>query len=298
MKYTNVHGIDEVIAKAVTEEPFYGAHNFDATVTQLIEPGQIAWLKQQHADELTEDVSDRLWSLLGQSVHAILAAVEVPESLPEQRLSMEVLGWLIGGKPDLYRVVDGRGVITDYKVTSVYSFLLEGGAAKQEWVEQLNMYAVLYRAAGFQVDELVVSAILRDHMRSKLGDIRYPRIPYQKVEVPVWPKLTAQGFLEHRVKEHQEAQLGKFHGCSPEERWAELPKWAVMKKGQKKALKLHLDPVGAAEHGAALATKMPQSKFYIEDRPGKNKRCEDYCPVVQWCEQAKALGVKAAGGKP
>ncbi len=44
-----------------------GAKPFDISVTSLIGPPKIFQLRKRHSEEITEDASDRVWTLLGQS---------------------------------------------------------------------------------------------------------------------------------------------------------------------------------------------------------------------------------------
>lgn len=280
--FTNRHNIDPAIAKAITSDPFYGTPDSDISVTELIGPPQIAALRQQHQHEIQEDVSERLWALLGSAAHEVLkAGADELSEFPEERLYCEVDGWKIGGKADLYR--PDQGQLVDYKVTSVYSFLL---GDKPDWAAQLNFYAHIWRENGFLVNRLTIAAILRDWMRSKAGD-DYPPVPFMQVDVPLWePKVTARRMLI-AVHDHKAARAGQPRPCTPEERWERPTKYAVMKRGQKRAVKLFDSEADAL---ALIEAKRPLP-MYLEERPGESVRCASYCPVREWCEQADELGV-------
>src|SRR5258706_69449 len=66
---TNKHGLPDAIVRAVLNDP-YDRGDADFTVTQLLQPPQLARLTQ--ANPIPEDVSDRIWALLGHAVHVIL----------------------------------------------------------------------------------------------------------------------------------------------------------------------------------------------------------------------------------
>lgn len=299
---TNRHGIDEAIYNAVANDPYESGG--DISVTGLVRPPQMAALEWQHRDELEEDVSERLWALLGQTVHVVLDRAQPDNVLAEEILSTQVEGWTVTGRPDLWRPIRGErwedesgrtwseGEIIDYKVTSVWSFLL---GEKPDWTMQLNLYAALYRRHGFPVQKLTISAILRDHIKTKaLTDPDYPAIPFMSASVPLWSPERAEAVLLERVRLHQDARAGPEHvpECTDADRWARAPKWAVMKAGVQRA-KAVRDSEADAE--AVLASyergRKPGERFSIEERPGANTRCESYCSVSKWCAQAKALGV-------
>lgn len=282
-RYTNLHNIDPAIARAITEDPFYGTPDCDITVTALIRPPQIAWLEQTHADEISEDVSDRLWMLLGQAAHEVLAAGAGDDDLVEERLFVDVEGWKVGGKADAYRA-DAQQIV-DYKVTSVYSFLL---GDKPEWEAQLNFYAHLWRQNGFPVKRLTIAAILRDWQRRAAADREdYPNIPFLSVDVDVWPDELAAEKMALAVREHKAARLGNPRPCRDDERWAKPEKWAAMKRGQKRAVRL----LDSEEAAAAFVEEKKPLPLSIQHRPGEQVRCGGYCAARPWCKQADELGV-------
>jgi hypothetical protein len=56
----------------------------------------------QHWDEIEEDVSDKLWALLGSSVHYIIEKGAPASALAEEKIVVPYSGIQIVGKPDLY----------------------------------------------------------------------------------------------------------------------------------------------------------------------------------------------------
>lgn len=103
MILTNALDLPAAIVNAVANDP-YDRGNADLSVSQLIAPPRKVELERLHADELTEDVSDRIWSLIGQSVHEILRRAET-DALTEVRLFIEMNDangkpWRISGQFD------------------------------------------------------------------------------------------------------------------------------------------------------------------------------------------------------
>ena len=72
--------------------------------------------------------------------------------------------------------------------------------------------------------------------------------------------------------------------CTQEERWSTATKYAVMKEGRKTALKVCDD-----RETAELFMKSQTGDLYIQERPGEDKRCMDYCPCAEFCSYYKAL---------
>ena len=68
--------------------------------------------------------------------------------------------------------------------------------------------------------------------------------------------------------------------CTPEERWLRPTKYAVMKKGRKRAIKLHDNETEAHGHAETLG-----KDHLVELRKGEAGRCEKYCPVALFCPQ-------------
>ncbi len=74
------------------------------------------------------------------------------------------------------------------------------------------------------------------------------------------------------------AEAGEVSPCTPEEWWERPTRFAVMKRGQKRAVRLY-DTREEAEDNATKAG------LYVEERPGSSVRCESYCRVASFCPQ-------------
>ncbi len=89
--------------------------------------------------------------------------------------------------------------------------------------------------------------------------------------------------MEGRIVEHEGASVDsdqELPPCTDAERWLRDRKWAVMKKGRKSAVKLYYSEIDAE---ARVEAESPQ--HYVEFRPGKYNRCEDYCEAAPFCQQ-------------
>jgi len=283
MKLTNKLNLPQPIVKAVSNDG-YSSGDCDISVTSLLKPPQMLALEKQFGDQLEEDVSDRIWSLLGQVVHGILERAE-ETAIAEQRLAIEVDGWKVSGQMDRFLLKEG--ILQDYKFTSVYK-VRDG--VPEEYAKQLNIYAHILRKHGRTVNKLQIVAILRDWSKNQYireGD-PYPAQQVVLLDVPIIPDEEVAAYIAERVALHKAAasqspmQLAELSPCSAEDRWAKGDVWAVVKKGQKKATRLC-----QSEEAAQLAIEALGPGYNIVFRPGESVRCRSYCAAAKFCEQYK-----------
>jgi hypothetical protein len=283
MKLTNKLNLPQSIVNAVSRDP-YSRGDAHISVTGLIGPARKRILEIRHGDQLTEDASDRIWSLMGRITHEILQKHDA-EAWTEERLYIERHGWRISGQFD--RVLLEEGLLQDYKLTSTYS--IKDGA-KPEYEAQANLYALMLREHGYTINRAQVVAILRDYQKSKaLHDMAYPQAPVVVIDVPLWPAEQTEAFIVSRLMAHGQAQH-VLPLCTPEERWERPAKFALVKDGNKRATSLH-DTREEAE--AALVVAMEDARkgttFRIDERPAEPVRCAQYCPARPVCSQADEL---------
>lgn len=273
MILTNKYNLPEPLVKATSwgMKPRTGL-----SVTDLIQPPKITQLTRRHWDEITVDASERIWVLLGQAIHYILSIYYADGAVQEETLSLEVDGVKITGRPDLWiaRTLD------DYKVTSAWSVVFEP-QGREDWHKQLNVYNWMnYKATGRESDLLRDILILRDWQNSKANDQDYPPIPVAVVEVPAWPHDKTEQYVKERIRLHLEAQGlpdGQLPSCSEDEMWAKPTTYAVMKEGRKSAVRVF----DTYEDALIFADEL----MYIQERPGRRVRCDNYCDAKMWCNQ-------------
>jgi len=291
VKYTNKYNIPNEIIRSITNDG-YDSGGADLSATGLLQPPQIRILKREHDSEVTTDVSDRIWILLGTSVHNILerANMDNTDVLTEQRMFAQIDGYKISGQTDSISIEDK--IVKDYKVTSVWSVLSALKEGKPEWEQQLNIYAYLYRLNHkTDVSALNIIAIMRDW--SKNGRLRnkdYPKCAVEVIQIPLWSEEEQLDFIKERIKIHKTADLifdldGTTPECTAEERWAKPDTYAVMKKNRKSALRLL--PTEEKAKDFMESYKVSYTDMSIDFRKGVSTRCEGYCEVSQFCQQYK-----------
>lgn len=271
MNLTNVHGLPDALVNAVKNDPYTGGG--DISVTKLIDAPKRRTLYKKYREFVVEDVSERIWSLMGQAVHTVLERAGT-NALVEERLYAEVNGWKVSGQFDRLHLADAT--LQDWKVCSVYKAKGDKG-----WERQLNCLRWLASKNGMHVDKLQVVAIFRDWKKSEaLRQSDYPGQNVQVIDVPVWSIEEAERYIVDRVRQHQRSDAGEDTECTEEERWYSGTSFALMKDGGKRAKKVaaNRDELGEVPPG-----------HHIEERPGLNRRCEQYCEVAPFCEQFQRL---------
>ena len=280
MILTNRLNLPRSIENAVRHDP-YTRGNAHISVTGLIGPARKRAIEIKHADEITEDVAERIWALMGQITHGILKEAD-DEALTEERLFIERHGWRISGQFDRY-VLEGE-LLQDYKLTSSYA-IKEG--VKPEWIAQENLYALMLREHGYKVSRLEVVAILRDWQKAKAkhDSLHYPQQPAVILEVDIWPEEQIETYITDRLLAHGWAQH-ELPECTAEERWERPAIYVITKKGNSRATSVHPNLEAAEE---ALAAMPSGTSYSITERPAEQRRCQDYCPALPFCEQGQGL---------
>jgi len=283
VKISNDLKLPEPLVQAVRNDP-YDREDADYTPTSLIRPVRIASLTRKWDASMIEDASERIFALLGQAVHTIMERAATDRYIVEKRFFWVIGGKKIGGKIDIY---DRKTqVLSNYKICSRY---VVNDGVKPEWQAQASIEAWLMQRNEYPVKGYQIVAIFRDW--SKLAAERkndYPDRQVAILPVTLWDTETTETYIRNRITAHE---LGRDNPpvCTPEERWERPAKWALMRKGQKRAIKLF-----GSEIEALAATDGPSEK-YIQPRPGENVRCLHYCPVVSYCNFGRELVREAAG---
>ena len=182
----------------------------------------------------------------------------------------------------MQEVKDYKLYISDYKVTSAWAVQQE----KQEWIDQLNLYAWLVeRVKGDKVAGLQIIGIVRDWSRREaaLKDT-YPQAPIVTLDIPLWSYEDREEFVRRRLTMHNEANFAAVSGdmpeCTSEEMWEKKTTYAVMKEGGKRAKK-----VFEIKEDAAVFAGQQKEAHYVETREGGRTRCESFCQVAPFCKQ-------------
>lgn len=287
MILTNNLNLPQPFVDAATSDHEYKPYRY--SVTEVLGGTCEAVLKRRHQGEQEEDVADRVWAIFGTAVHKVLQEAEATDTqLQENWLSVPIDGtpYELSGIFDLYD--DSTGTVTDYKTTSVWTVTF---GDFDKWRSQTLLYCWMLRKHGFDARRGEIVALLRDHSQRKaMTEKDYPKHPVFRIGWDFTDEdfKTAEDmlsrwfeslFLQDRCRDDELAP------CSPEQRWHKSDKWAVMRRGQKKAVKLFDCKDNALSFMDWLANQ-PSNKgkaLYIEHREGEDTRCQSYCSVAQFC---------------
>ena len=288
MQYTNRHGLQKPIYDAILNHDYDNPDGY--SISRLISPAYQGRLIKEFRDEITVDVADSIWALLGASVHSVIEKAGT-DIVKELRVYKQFDTALVSGKADYYDPVAKE--LLDFKVTS--KFATKYGKVKPEWGQQLNILAYLFESIGLQVNRIAILAILRDWSNSDRYKHDFPDVPFMKLDVPKWDSSKTEAFILTRVSAHKYAETMPISiqtPCSPEERWQSEHVFAVRKNANTKADKL----CETYEEAIAYCTERKKpvgsamSQFSIEERPGVDRRCADYCSVKKYCTYARENG--------
>ena len=293
MKITNRSNLPKVIERAVINDP-YDSSGSNISTTRLIAPPRIRVLEMRNWDLIEDDVSNRIFSLLGQSVHHILERSKLKVDLAERRLFYKddkiTNGWTLSGQFDL---LSRQGDLTDFKVTSAWAAFDALTNGKDEWENQLNVLDFLCRKnqktltrykKEVKVKSLNIMAILRDWSKLKvMQSDNYPRKQVVMIPIRRWSEEEQENYVQARIKLHQDAEKSdQLPLCTAKERWRKEDSYALMLDNRKTAKRV-------------LPTREEMDKYmtehkYVEGqgcrvvfRAGEDIRCQHYCSVNQFC---------------
>lgn len=280
MRFTNKYNLPEAVFKALIRDN-YNAGDSDYSCTTLLKPPRIVQLTRRHVKEIIKDAMDMLWSLLGTAVHNIFEEEVEEGAVAEVRMYIDSLNKKIGGQLDHYK----DGVISDYKCTSVWSWIF--GSRIKEWTEQQNIYAEIYRKNGFTVNKLQIIAVFRDWKENEFirNPQQYPPLPIMVIDLEVWPEGSTKTFIDYRTQLQIDAESlsdDELPLCTEQEMWAMPTKYAVMKSKNKKASRVFLTVEEAQDYIDNVKDKKPAA-YRIDVREGKRNRCAKYCDAAPFC---------------
>ena len=283
MKLTNIYNLPQPVVDAVTNDP-YNKGEADYSITGLLQPPQKTALFTRYNDEITEDVSDRVASLIGQVAHGILERAE-REAWAERRFFTVWAGKRISGSVD--RMLYYKGELSDYKTCKAWKakLALEGDIA--EWTAQVNGYIALLHDNGIEVKTARVIPIILDWAKRQAHrDDKYPPHPLLSIPIEIWPRDKTIAYFSTRIALHEGVKgmntedIHIAYPCSEKDRWKRPDQYAVKKKGTARAIKIYDNIIQAQEH-----VNLGGEEYSLEHRVSESIRCEDFCSSQPFCKQ-------------
>lgn len=267
-RITNHAGLPEALVKAI-ENDGYTKGQSDYSTTELSKPSRIVALEKLHKDEIEEEAADRIYALIGKLGHSILEHAGTADII-EERLYAPIAGKILSGQVDVVE----KSVLEDWKFCSTWVFK-EG--VKFEWIAQASVNRWLCEQNDIHITGARYIAIYRDWSKPQsFRTADYPKQQVQVFPVELWSLEYTEKWIKERIQSHHDA-MTNLPLCTDEERWARGQKWAVMKKGNKRAVKVFDRPDLAED----MATT--DAKLYVENRPAESIRCLYYCQCAPYC---------------
>lgn len=292
MRLTNDMNLPQPFVDAVASDHQFTENRY--SVTELLKGTREAILRRRHDDEIANDVADMVWAIFGTAVHSILeSGVESDTQLKENKIILDLEdGHQLSGIFDLYD--DATGTVTDYKTASVWKVKFgcwDNWKPKpgefEDWRRQTLIYCWMLRRIGFDATRGEIVALLKDHSKTKAKINEHPPLPVWQIgwdftdEDFAWvERFIADKFDE--ISYCEQLPDEELPMCTEEERWTRGTKYAVMKKGVKRAKKL-LDNKEEAEKVAESLKVIEKGEFYVEERLGTDPKCVDYCSACEFC---------------
>lgn len=284
MKITNKTGLPMPFVRMAESDYKPTPKRYSATT--LLKSTREILLKRRHDGDIEQDCSEMIWLLFGQAVHSILEKYGTGKSeFVEEKIETTLPnGYTVSGIIDFYDI--DKQVVVDYKTASVWKVMYKDF---DDWKKQGLIYAWLLKRNGLPCKKVEFYAILKDHSKTEAKfKPDYPKLPVQKVSFAVNEKELdeIEQFITAKIEElaiYEDLPDSELPLCTPEERWNSGDKFAVMKKGNKKALRV-LDSKEEAEKYIA-----EHGGDFIDTRKGIDKKCTDYCLCCQFCDFYKSL---------
>lgn len=285
MRITNNYNLPDAIVKALQSD--YKYKPFQFSVTTILSGIKSFILAKRHQNEIEMDASDGINMLLGTAIHNIFEGHENEDEIAEDYLKVKINDlYTLSGRFDLYNLKTEE--ITDYKTCSIWKIKFKDF---KDWQQQLLIYSWMLRKLGLKVKSAKITALIKDWKKNelKLAKLKgeyYPETPI--INVPF--NFSEQDYEEiekwiiKRFNEIQNAEMisdDDIPICSEEERWYSGTKYAVKKGNNKIAVRVFDNEQDAIDFAKT------NEVYWIEERKGKNAKCEDYCNACQWCNYYK-----------
>lgn len=326
MRITNDLNLPLPIVKAVENDPYDNGGTLSATT--LIKPAQAVVLERRHHDEIVEDASDRIWSLMGQIGHLVVEraanGLDPAEYIPERRYYMETQHMLpsfdpvtgaigpetaqrLSGAADLVHIPSGT--VYDFKFTSGWAVMDAMKGGKNEWRYQLSMLAMMARGGLYmeQVEDAFglktwvdraappidikrgrIVAIVRDWTKGNAA--KNPDWPQKAIQVIDMNIMSDEETMAW-VDQRVEGLKWAMHGGDTpctDEERWHRPGKWAVTKAGNQKATKLAD--SELELSAWIATNRGKvgNNYEIAQRPGVYARCADYCAAAAHCPQHQA----------
>ena len=286
MKYTNKRNFPDFVVEYLK----YDEYDYDEnalSATTLMQPPRSYALKKQNFDRLEIDVEDLIASRYGTAIHDSVEKVNLTGCKQEERLKKAVKNKIITGKFDILKEIsEKRWQLIDVKSTSVWTAIY--GSRDEDYKKQLSIYRWLAIENKYDVVQTAkIWLIFTDWSASKAKlDPEYPQSRIMVKDVELWGDEKTLKYIGDRISILESTAVmdqSDMPKCTDEELWTSGECWAIMKKGGKRAFKVH-----KVEAEAKTQMETLSNEYELIHRPGKVARCR-YCTARKFCNQHTEL---------
>ncbi len=256
-------------------------------VTDLLMPAYARNLLIDKADEIEVDYSGWLISVQGDALHqAYQKYLGAKGYLCEQHFEQEIEGITLVGTLDAYD--PGTMTLIDLKQTSVWgpSYKIE------DYTKQTNCYAWFLEKKR-QIKKIYIDVWYRNwKMADQLRNRNYPEIPYERIEIEVWPLEKTEQFIKDQIH----YLLMCKDGCSREDKWQKYSAVRSVNGKEKVTPDKNFGSRSEAEYWiknwtpeASCLKKAPKGKITWRLVDTEPTSCLHYCSARSVCPYAKSL---------
>lgn len=282
MIITNKQNLPKPFVDAVSRDYEYKDKRY--SITSILKGYRENLLTRRYANSIEMDVADSIWMIFGTAVHKVLEESNEDEHLlKELKLEWKLdNGYILSGIIDLYDKQSKE--VIDYKTGSIWKVKFDDWS---DYRKQLLYYSVLLKKNGYECNKAKNIMLLKDHSKREAQiDSNYPEFPVYTKEYYFTDneiEKAEQEIIEifSNLERLENALDSELPICTKEQRWAKDDKWAVMKKNNKKAVR-----VLNTEHEAQDYIDEGKGD-YIEFRQGEDTKCLQYCSCNKYCSYFK-----------
>lgn len=288
-KITNKLNLPKQLVDLISSDYQPKKHQYSCTT--ILKSTRQVILERRHNNEIEQDVSEMVWCIFGILAHSVIEnSQEDVGQFKEEKLKVdlgkyckELEGYYLSGRSDMIDLLDK--CITDWKTASCWKVIYKDF---EDWRKEMLIYAWAVKDMGFEIDKAQAIAFLKDHNKTKAKvDSSYPQLPVwvEKFKFTDKDFKDIEEFIKNRfleLKKYEDVPDEDLPMCSMEERWNEGDKYIVIKKGNKRATKIHKTLEEAEKHLDNLEKNYP-NMYEIQKRLGEDKRCLEYCSACEFC---------------
>ena len=288
-RITNKMNLPKQLVDLISSDYQPKPHQYSCTT--ILKPTRQIILERRYNDEIEQDVSEMVWCIFGILAHSVIEnSQEDVGQFKEEKLKVdlgkyckELDGYYLSGRSDMIDLLDK--CITDWKTASCWKVIYKDF---EDWRKEMLIYAWAVKDMGFEINKAQAIAFLKDHNKTKAKvDNAYPQLPIwiEKFKFTDKDFKDIEEFIKNRfleLKKYEDVPDEELPMCSMEERWNDGNKYIVIKKGNKRATKIHETLEEAQKHLDNLEKDYP-GVYEIQERIGEDKKCLEYCSCCKFC---------------